>query len=182
MSKSSEAVKKWREKTKQRIVDAMGGECVICGYNKCNASLSLHHLDPSQKDIVLSAIRASPKNWQAIVVELRKCVLVCHNCHTEVHNDYAIVPQYAARFNEEFADYKALEKANWPPCPICDGPKAIHNITCSPECGARMRYKIDWDKIDFVEELKHNSIIGLANKLGCSDATIHKRLKRLGLK
>ena len=120
MSKQSEKVKRWRFSCKERIITAMGGKCCICGYNKCQASLALHHLDPTQKDIGLGAIRANPKSWETIVQELRKCVLVCNNCHGEVHFSLAEVPVDAPRFNEAYADYKLLEaeEKELTPCPV----------------------------------------------------------------
>jgi hypothetical protein len=72
--------------------------------------LALHHLDPSQKDLSLSAIRANPKNWETIVKELRKCVLVCHNCHSEIHAGVREVVNNAARFDEKYLDYKKINK------------------------------------------------------------------------
>lgn len=80
MSISSNRVKDWRENTKQRIVDAFGGRCSICGYSKCLAGFDLHHLDPTEKEFGFGAIRANPKSWKNIIVpELRKCILLCAN-------------------------------------------------------------------------------------------------------
>ena len=50
MLTNAEKVKRWRSNTKQKIVEAMGGKCQICGYNRCLAGLALHHKDPKQKD------------------------------------------------------------------------------------------------------------------------------------
>jgi hypothetical protein len=83
MKSKKEAVKLWRQKTKERIVEAFGSSCAICGYNKYNGSLALHHLDPNKKDFGFGKIRANPKSWETIVQELRKCIMVCHNCHSE---------------------------------------------------------------------------------------------------
>jgi len=105
MSKNSEKVKRWRRRTKSRIIESMGGQCCLCGYNKCQSALALHHLDPSQKEIGLGAIRANPKNWSKIVDELRKCILVCHVCHCEIHEGLVKVPGDVARFNEVFSNY-----------------------------------------------------------------------------
>lgn len=172
----------------------MGGACCCCcGYNRCQSALALHHLDPSQKDIGLGAIRANPKNWNTIVEELRKCVLVCHVCHSEIHEGIREVPKDAPKFNEEFASYKkieekitysALEKqiAILTPCPVCKKLKPEHLINCSLECAAKARYRVDWDQIDLQKELETKSVVMLAEQLGCSDAAIHKRLKKLGLK
>lgn len=59
-------------------------KCSCCpeSYGPC---LDFHHLDPSQKDFEISS-----KNWsfseQRLIDELRKCAVVCSNCHTKVHN------------------------------------------------------------------------------------------------
>lgn len=184
MSKQSEKVKRWRKHTKSRIIDAMGGQCCVCKYNRCQSALALHHLDPSQKDIGLGAIRANPKSWEVIVVELRKCVLVCHVCHSEIHEGLILVPIDAPKFNEEFATYKKLEedKEILTPCPICNKMKASHLKNCSYECSAKSKYKVDWNSINLQAELKTKSIVKLAEELGCSDGAIHKRLKKLSLK
>ena len=183
MSKQSDRVKKWRKNCKERIIEAMGGKCCLCGYNKCSTSLALHHLDPSKKDIGFGAIRANPTNWNNIVKELRKCVLVCHNCHGEIHTTISFVPRNAPKFNEDFVDYRKLEgKEYFEPCPICEQPKRKELITCSKECAAKNRYKVDWTSINLIDELKTKTIVALAEELGCSDGAIHKRLRKLGLK
>jgi len=185
MSKNSEAVKRWRRNCKNRIIVSLGGKCCVCGYDRCQEALALHHLDPSQKDFSFGAIRANPKNWQALVAEIKKCVLVYHNCHSEIHAGLIEVPVNAPRFNEDFEDYKSLEEKIeelLTPCPICGKLKPEHLKHCSRECSGRSRYKVDWDKVDLEIELKTKSIVELAEQLGCSDGAIHKRLKKLGLK
>jgi len=109
MSKQSEYVKSWRKRSKARIIESMGGSCAICGYNKCVSALALHHLDPNSKDFNLSDALKNAKSWDKIVNELRKCALLCHNCHCEVHEKLINVPEDAPKFNEELFDYKNKE-------------------------------------------------------------------------
>lgn len=184
MSKQSDKVKRWRKNCKARIITAFGGKCCVCGYDKCQRSLALHHIDPNEKDFSFGQIRANPKNWSNLVEELRKCVLVCHNCHCEIHENLIDVPSNAPRFNENFADYKSLEEKieELTPCLICNKMKPAYLKNCSYECSAKSKYKVDWDSINLQEELKTKSIVKLAEELGCSDGAIHKRLKKLGLK
>ena len=66
-----------------RAIEYGGGKCQKCGYNKCVAALEFHHVDPSQKDIEVS--RIYKRSWEALKVELGKCILVCANCHREIH-------------------------------------------------------------------------------------------------
>lgn len=185
MSRRSEHVKAWRKRSKNRIIEAMGGSCCCCGYDKAHGALALHHLDPKEKDFGLSSIRASPKNWDIVVEELRKCVLVCNNCHAEIHEGLITIPENSPRFNEKFADYKKLKQYNkniLTPCLMCEKMKASYLMYCSHACAAKARYKINWDDIDLVEELKTKSVVKLAEELGCSDVAIHKRMKKLGVK
>ncbi len=158
----------------------MGGSCCICGYKKCDAALALHHLDPSKKDISLGAIRANPKNWAALVAELRKCVLLCNICHTEVHYNMAVVPENAPSFNEMFADYKAMltkDEYEQEHCPVCNGPKANHIKTCSLSCSGKMSFRVDWNSIDLEMELRTKSNCQIAEALGCTETSVRKRLK-----
>lgn len=65
-------------------VDYKGGNCSICGYANCIGSLQFHHLDPSEKDFNISH-DGHTKSWDKIKTELDKCILVCANCHGELH-------------------------------------------------------------------------------------------------
>src|SRR5262245_8614732 len=72
----------WRQRAKLRAIKYKGGRCQICGYDKCVRALTFHHLDPSHKDFTIGGIS---KSWNTIQSELNKCVLLCANCHAEVH-------------------------------------------------------------------------------------------------
>jgi hypothetical protein len=67
---------------KQKAVEYLGGCCVRCQYNECNAALDFHHLDPSEKDF---SFAGSHKLWETVKPELDKCILLCSNCHREYH-------------------------------------------------------------------------------------------------
>ena len=79
---SSKAVVQFRQRRKKWAVEAFGGKCGICGYDKCVEALEFHHLDPSQKEFTLTA---SVANRQVFVEELKKCVCLCSNCHRKLH-------------------------------------------------------------------------------------------------
>lgn len=75
-----------QRRLKQEIVDYKGGSCVKCGYNKYIGALEFHHLDPSKKDFTIAHRRLTKLNDE-IKNELEKCILVCANCHREIHNE-----------------------------------------------------------------------------------------------
>jgi len=73
-----------RRRTKQRAVDLLGGRCHGCEVAVPVAAFEFHHLDAGTKDFAISA-DGVPRRWELIVAELEKCVLLCANCHREVH-------------------------------------------------------------------------------------------------
>ena len=78
------AVRKRRRKVRRMAVEHMGGRCSRCGYNKCVEALEFHHLDSAQKDFGISE-RGHSRSWERVRAELEKCILVCANCHREIH-------------------------------------------------------------------------------------------------
>lgn len=73
-----------RRRTKQRAVELLGGRCQGCGTAAAVAAFEFHHLDAATKEFAISA-DGVPRRWELIVAELGKCVLLCANCHREVH-------------------------------------------------------------------------------------------------
>lgn len=78
---------------KKYFVDLAGGKCTQCGYCKNLSALSFHHLDPSQKSFSLDSRNLSNRSIKTAKVEFDKCVLLCMNCHTALHNpDHEVRP------------------------------------------------------------------------------------------
>ena len=177
MSVSSERVKKWRASTKDRMVEAMGGKCQCCGYDKTNKALAFHHIDPKEKDMGFGDTRANPKSWSKIVEELRKCILVCHNCHSEIHDGIRMLPKKYVTFNEEFSDYRKV--AEFDSCPVCGNDKPVKQKFCSHKCAQTNKRKVDWDSIDLLDLLSKHSISELERMLGVSNAAIYKRRDKI---
>ncbi len=76
-------VTNFRRKRKLQCIEYLGGKCIDCGYNKCQASLDFHHTDPSIKETELSKL--FNRKWEIVQKELDKCILICRNCHGERH-------------------------------------------------------------------------------------------------
>jgi len=87
-----EAVKKRRIKLRKMARDHKGGKCAICDYKKCNRALSFHHLGLKKKDLSLSS-RGLTRSWEKIKKEIDKCILLCDNCHIEVHDVITQLPK-----------------------------------------------------------------------------------------
>lgn len=77
-------IKIQKSETKQKLVDYKGGCCSICKYKESLNSLHFHHLDPNEKDLNISK---SNKSFDNLKYEVDKCILVCGNCHAEIHDN-----------------------------------------------------------------------------------------------
>jgi hypothetical protein len=81
----------WNERTAQsgkdqvkQLKEEFGGKCSKCGYDKCMDALQFHHVDPSKKEFNLGNKRGY--KIETLRTELKKCILVCSNCHIEIHH------------------------------------------------------------------------------------------------
>ena len=88
----ADSVGKRRTRLKKMAVEIAGGKCQICGYKKCLKALDFHHLNPKQRSFSLD-VRGLTKSWNTIVDEIHKCVLVCANCHREIHAGVSKLPK-----------------------------------------------------------------------------------------
>ncbi len=86
-----EAVKKRRKRLREMACEYKGGKCAICGYDRCQRALEFHHLGDKKKDFGLSS-RGLTRSWEKIKEELKKCILLCSNCHMEVHDQITQLP------------------------------------------------------------------------------------------
>lgn len=80
ISRARSNSKKEYLKDKQLIEELKLGGCVVCGESRTEV-LDLHHLDPSIKENNVS--RLSRKN---MIIESKKCVVLCSNCHRMEHH------------------------------------------------------------------------------------------------
>ena len=78
------AVAQRRKTIRSNIIEYKGGSCVLCKYDKCANALDLHHLDAATKEFGLSS-QGLTRGWEKVKAEADKCILVCANCHREIH-------------------------------------------------------------------------------------------------
>ncbi len=86
-----QAVAKRRKKIRQMAIEYKGSRCAICGYNKCIQALEFHHIDGRGKDFGISA-KGYTRSWKEVKSEINKCILLCANCHREVHESITQLP------------------------------------------------------------------------------------------
>jgi hypothetical protein len=70
-----------------KIIDDAKHPCELCGYDRCKSVLHFHHRDPSTKKFGITLAKSVALLSEVqLVDEIKKCVVVCSNCHGEIHN------------------------------------------------------------------------------------------------
>lgn len=129
--------------------------CEKCGYDKCNSSLCFHHINPKEKEFVISENINGELYFVSdiklhIINELNKCKVLCSNCHQDEHFE-----------NEKFELYKneIYEKAK--------------NIK---------EQKLPFNKQEVLKMYKSGmKQIEISKTLNCSRGTICEILREFGL-
>ena len=161
---------KLRRRRKELFVDRFGGKCQLCGYDKCLDSLTFHHVDATTKEFEPSKI-ISQGTIERAEKELEKCILICRNCHGEIHSeDY----DYS---------YKDLDRLviNWyeKECKFCKKTfktKKEESIFCSSTCSQLSQRKIQDrpSKEELTELIKIYTYMDLGRKFKVRDNTVRK--------
>lgn len=82
--RSSDRVVEHRRRRKLKAIAYMGGKCDGCARVVPAAAFEFHHRDARTKEFGISQT-GNPRRWEKTVEELAKCVMLCANCHREVH-------------------------------------------------------------------------------------------------
>lgn len=166
--------KRLRNKHKERklqITNLMGGKCHLCGYDKNYAALELHHVNPKDKEYPINKLKSV--SWKLVIKELSKCILVCSNCHREIHNP-------TTKYNDKekkFISIKSLMNKDIKKtgiCPICNEP-TYKTTYCSPICGQIGRRKVNRPRYnDLLNDVMNLTKTQISKKYNVSDKTITK--------
>ena len=172
------AVIEHRQRRKLYGIEAFGSKCGICGYSKCIAALEFHHLNSNDKEVTISG---KTLKFEKFIDELRKCVLLCSNCHREYHAGVISIPENITRFDENYAFKKVPEKPKHP-CENCGKMTIINQKYCSIKCAKQSREIAKWPSdIEILEMVKIKGYRATGRELGVSDNAVRKRLRSRGL-
>lgn len=171
--RTSAYVRARRRYLKEYFVKRAGGKCVTCGYDKCIASLTFHHRDPSRKEFEPS--RATHRSLQAMQAEFDKCDLLCHNCHSELHFD-------AEAYQADVAWFKSitLVEKERVPCKGCHElfqPSSKNAVYCCSDC--KSKHLTEKYPDDFVEAVLLFGRSEVARRSGVSQRAVAKRFNKL---
>lgn len=186
-----ENVKSSRARLKERIIRVLGGKCVICGYDKCQQALEVHHIDPKEKDFTIAA--NTNRAYEQISNEIKKCVLLCANCHREVHAGI-VQQEFVSSFDVNVDLEIKAELASMKGLTI-DGDKIIHRCTCCgkeigrdsstklcPECYFKTTRRVERPDRETLKSLiRTTPFTKIADNYGVTDNSIRKWCDSYGL-
>ena len=76
------------------LIRLSGAHCTKCGYKRNFSALEFHHKIPANKKFTLDLRSLSNRKWSVILQEAEKCILVCSNCHKEIHNPECLISKF----------------------------------------------------------------------------------------
>ena len=183
---NSEKVSEFRRNRKINLLKICGNRCCLCGYNKTISALEFHHIDPSKKEYGIAS-NGTCHNILKDIEEIKKCVLVCANCHREIHEGFY---NQADLYSKQFFDEAIILELTTS--------KKDKILTCS-KCGSSItKYSSSGLCIDCInqaqrvvkerpsrEELKQliqtTSFVQIGKNFNVSDNTIRKWCKAVNL-
>lgn len=171
---------------KLMFIDERGGKCEICGYNKNMAALEFHHVNPNEKEFELDKRSLSNNSIQTLRNELEKCIVVCANCHREIHHKDSEMSLIRENLENErqILSEKVLDVNYVAPKKTCEccGKEITPKATMCVECTKFKQRKVERPSKELLElEIKEFSYIALGKKYGVANNTIKKWCKGYGI-
>jgi hypothetical protein len=164
---------RWKDR-KRKAIELLGGGCCQCGYKKNISALQFHHINSDKKEFDWTRLRLRP--WLCVVAELKKCVLLCANCHIEKHNPTNENNHFGSTGNDNPSLNRTILSTGI--CPVCKT-DVYGTKHCSTKCAhlASRRVKNRPDKDEILEKLKTMSMLTVAKGYGVSDNAVRKWIK-----
>lgn len=175
MKRKSAIVMNWRNRTKQKLIDYKGGKCSRCGYNKKVPAVYEFHHCKGEKDFTISG-----KSWSfaRLKQEADKCVLLCANCHAEVHWEL----QQAVRQDRLQIQAKTLGDCSCKGCGRTFHPKKSNQLYCTADCYRVQTYKVEHPSLEeLAADMLNLNWCAIGRKYGVSDNAARKWAKKYGL-
>ena len=172
---NSQAVIDFVKRRKSNLIKVFGGKCCICGFNKWQSALEFHHVNPNEKDFSITAENTT-KAIEKQLKELRKCILVCANCHRGIHSNNLTIPDnWQDFFNEQIAQELINEThAKKYYCKICGKEKSKTGVLCA-ECASKANRRSERPDRNVLKQLiRTTPFVQIGIQYNVSDNAIRK--------
>ena len=178
---NSRSVVEWRRRLKLKALVYKGGKCLVCQYARCARALTFHHLDPSEKEFNITT-SGTCHSWERVRAELDKCVLLCGNCHNELHDGMIDLHPYLQKNRTPEEGAEAVRIA-WPtrsktsPRCACGNHISATAHRCA-SCATKARSKVMWpSRAELIAMTDTHGFEGAGRALGVTGNGIRRRLR-----
>lgn len=183
---NSEAVCNHVKKRKNDLISIFDSKCCICGFDSFQEGLDFHHVNPKEKSFSFGS-QAPTKALEKQLEELRKCILVCANCHRGIHAGKILLPEnWNTFFNEERAkvlieENEMIRNGKIHYCQRC-GKIITRKATYCVECSQLISRKADRPSREKLKELiRSKPFTQIASMFNVSDNAIRRWCDYYGL-
>ena len=185
MTSNSQNVVNHIRKRKSDLISVLGVKSCICGFNSWQEALEFHHVNPDEKEFSISS--KTTKNLDAQLREIKKCILVCSNCHKGIHGGYISIPEGyetiydVERANELLDENNAIKHGQISICPRC-GERKHKTAEYCDACRRFLDRTVERPDRDTLKSLiRSTPFTQIAIKYGVTDNAIRKWCKSEGL-
>jgi hypothetical protein len=88
--KDTRKTKAYQDNRKAKLRKQLSDYKTTLKCSKCpeahSACLDFHHIDPTTKSFGLGQAIHKQVSWDKIINEIRKCIVLCANCHRKEHS------------------------------------------------------------------------------------------------
>ncbi len=166
------SVSESRRQRKRDLVYIHGEKCAICGYDKCIWGLCFHHIDSSTK--LFGIANSNCRSIEKDIEESKKCILICQNCHSEIHAgliDIKLKSSFNNNRAEKILDKRRLEKIH---CKLC-GKNITHKASYCSSCWKIVNRKVERPSRNEIKKMiRTMPFTTIGKKYGVNDNTIRK--------
>ena len=172
---NSQAVIDFIKRRKSNLIKVFGSKCCICGFDKWQSALEFHHVNPEEKSFGIMTDHVT-KSLESQLIELKKCILVCANCHRGIHANELLVPDnWKDTYNEDIANQLREEvHAKKYYCKICGKEKSREGVLCE-ECARKAQRRAERPSREELKQLiRKNPLVQVGLMFNVSDNAIRK--------
>lgn len=187
-SENSKYVCNHVKKRKRDLISIFSNKCCLCGFDKFQEALEFHHVNPQEKKFGITDSNAVTKSLEKQIQEVRKCVLLCANCHRGVHAGYLTIPvdDITVYFDEKQAqklieENLAIKNGQKFFCNKC-GKEISRDATHCVECSRLISRKVDRPSREELKKLiREKPFTHIAKNFCVSDNAVKKWCLSYGL-
>lgn len=186
-NQNSQNVINFVKRRKSNLIKVFHSKCCICGFDAFQEALEFHHVHPEEKEFSFGS-DAVTKALEKQLKEMKKCILVCSNCHRGIHAGVITIPENYYQFYDDEVAKELMEELDKIKhrqthyCQRCGKVISSSKANYCVECGYLVQRKSDRPNREELKNLiRCTPFTQIAKKYGVSDNAVRKWCDKYGL-